>query len=240
MLKLFTKYAKRTAILDKLLLMTKGVTEMDKINCAKCGETIDATTKYCPNCGASQIIDLKKQKKKKRKKIIAAILVLVLLLSGWAIKNVEYYANMGNITYMIVNSTVDTVEAGNLISSVWYNAIHHKRDTDTDKFTMQNGRFVDDFNLALDNLFADQDFMADIAKINDDRENVKEVMKKLNNPPQKYAEAYSVLQTFYECYMQMTALVINPTGSYNTFSEDFIEYDKELFNLYEKMELYLD
>lgn len=240
MLKLFMKYAKRTAILDKLMLMIKGVTEMDTINCAKCGETIDATAKYCPNCGTSQSIALEKQKKKKRKKIIAAILVLALMLGGWVIKNVEYYANMENVTYLIIDSAIEVEEAGNMINHVWYNAIYHKKDTDTDKFTMQNGRFVNDFNDALDNLFADQDFIADITKINDDRECIKAIMKRLNNYPQKYAEAYAVLQAYYECYMQMTTMVINPTGSYNTFFADFIEYDKELVNLYEKMELYLD
>lgn len=64
-------------------------------------------------------------------------------------------------------------------------------------------------------------------------------MKQLKEPPKKYEEAYSVLKIYYDNYMEMTKIVINPTGSLNTFSEDLNIYDNTV-DSYEKMKLYLD
>ena len=55
-----------------------------------------------------------------------------------------------------------------------------------------------------------------------------------------YEEAYSVLNVYYDNYLKMTKIVINPTGSLNTFSEDFNTYDNNTVDSYEKMKLYLD
>lgn len=38
----------------------------------------------------------------------------------------------------------------------------------------------------------------------------------------------------------MTKSIINPTGSLQTFSEDFNTYDSDTINSFEKMKLYLD
>lgn len=51
---------------------------------------------------------------------------------------------------------------------------------------------------------------------------------------------YSVLKIYYDNYMEMTKIVINPTGSLNTFSEDLNTYDNNTVDSYEKMKLYLD
>ena len=65
-------------------------------------------------------------------------------------------------------------------------------------------------------------------------------MKQLKEPPKKYEEAYSVLKVYYDNYLKMTKIVISPTGSLNTFSEDFNTYDINTVDSYEKMKLYLD
>ena len=94
--------------------------------------------------------------------------------------------------------------AGNLIKSVWYNAIYEERNSETDQSEVTN------------------------------------LMKQLKEPPKKYEEAYSVLKVYYDNYLKMTKIVINPTGSLNTFSEDFNTYDNNTVDSYEKMKLYLD
>lgn len=65
-------------------------------------------------------------------------------------------------------------------------------------------------------------------------------MRKLTNPPKKYEEAYSVLKVYYDNYLKMTNTVISPSGSLNTFSEDFNSYDSETVDSYQKMKLYLE
>ena len=65
-------------------------------------------------------------------------------------------------------------------------------------------------------------------------------MKKLKKSPKIYEEAYSVLKSYYDNYKKMTNLVISPTGSLQTYSEDFNTYDTDTVNAYETMKLYLD
>ena len=47
-----------------------------------------------------------------------------------------------------------------------------------------------------------------------------------------YEEAYSVLNVYYDNYLKMTKIVINPTGSLNAFSEDFNTYDNNTVDSY--------
>lgn len=87
-------------------------------------------------------------------------------------------------------------DAGNLIKSVWYNAIYEERNSETDQSEVTN------------------------------------LMKQLKEPPKKYEEAYSVLKVYYDNYLKMTKIVINPTGSLNAFSEDFNTYDNNTVDSY--------
>ena len=105
---------------------------------------------------------------------------------------------------------------------------------------MKNGKFVDDFNDALSELFADENFSNNISEIETNQYEVANLMKQLKEPPKKYEEAYSVLKVYYDNYLKMTKIVINPTGSLNAFSEDFNTYDNNTVDSYEKMKLYLD
>ena len=49
-----------------------------------------------------------------------------------------------------------------------------------------------------------------------------------------------MLKIYYDNYIKMTKSVISPTGSLQTFSEDFNTYDSDTVNSFEKMKLYLD
>ena len=147
---------------------------------------------------------------------------------------------MEYVSYTMLDGVAKAENAGNLIKSVWYNAIYEERDTKTDKYTMSNGEFVYDFNDAFSNLFADENFVNSISEIGLNQSEVTDLMKKLKNPPKKYEEAYAVLKTYYDNYIKMTKLVISPNGSIQTFSEDFNTYDTDTVNSFEKMKLYLD
>ena len=105
---------------------------------------------------------------------------------------------------------------------------------------MKNGKFGDDFNDALSELFADENFSNSISEIVTNQSEAANLVKQLKEPPKKYEEAYSVLKIYYDNYMEMTKIVINPTGSLNAFSEDLNTYDNNTVDSYEKMKLYLD
>lgn len=220
------------------------------IKCDDCGTEYDKNLSSCPTCGCpTPNVNTKSQKSKgKHKAIIVTAIFLVALviigLLGFAtLKKVEkeqYYNNMETVTYTMLNGAADAETAGNLIKSVWYNAIWQERNPSTDKYTMQNGKFVDDFDDALSNLFNDAIFMESITKIEDNQSQVTALMKELKNPPKEYKEAYAILKIYYDNYLKMTKLVINPIGSLQSFSEDFNTFDSDTVNSYEKMKLYLD
>ena len=199
----------------------------------------------CPNCGYPN--STLKQKKRKNKSALTLMLLfalIVVIILGIRVyqkaKELEYYSDMEAASYAMLNGAADAEIAGNLIISVWYNAIYKEQDSETDQYTMKDGKFVDDFNDALSRLFADENFINSISKIEANQSEVTDLMKQLINPPKKYREAYSVLQEYYYNYLKMTNAVISPTGSYNTFSKDLTAYDNDTVDSFEKMKLYLD
>lgn len=199
----------------------------------------------CPNCGCPN--STVKQKKNKHKGVIISIIVFALIVvSALGIgiskkaKEQEYYSNMETVSFTMLDGAAKAENAGNLIKNVWYNAIYEERNSETDQYTMKNGKFVDDFNDSLSELFADENFSNSISEIETNQYEVANLMKQLKEPPKKYEEAYSVLKVYYDNYLKMTKIVTSPTGSLNTFSEDFNTYDNNTVDSYEKMKLYLD
>lgn len=224
-----------------------NLSQQNLIICEECGGEYETELSACPNCGCpNTLTEQKKQKKKHKGIIISAVVIVLITISVFRFsisqrtKEVEYYSNMEYVSYTMLVGAAKAEDAGNLIKSVWYNAIYEERNTETDKYTMKNGKFVDDFNDALSNLFADENFINSISEIESNQSEVTALMKKLKNPPKKYEEAYAALKTYYDNYIKMTKLVINPTGSLQTFSEDFNTYDSDTANSFEKMKLYLD
>lgn len=215
--------------------------QQNLIICEDCRTGYETKLPACPNCGCPNSTI---EQKKKHKGIIISIVVIVICVFGFIIlqktKETEYYSNMEYASYTMLDGAAKAENAGNLIMSVWFNAIYEIRDTETDKYTMKDGEFVDDFNDALSNLYADENFVNSISEIKSNQSEVTNLMKKLKNPPKKYEEAYAVLKTYYDNYIKMTKLVINPTGSLQTFSEDFNTYDMDTVNSYEKMKFYLE
>lgn len=221
------------------------VIKKNLITCEDCKKEYDISMGACPNCGCPN--SALKQKQKKHKGVIISIIVFALIVVsvlGIGIsqkaKELKYYSNMETVSFTMLDGAAKAENAGNLIKSVWYNAIYEERNSETDKYTMKNGKFVDDFNDALSELFADENFCNSISEIVTNQSEVANLMKQLKEPPKKYEEAYSVLKIYYDNYLKMTRIVINPTGNLNTFSENFNTYDNNTVDSYEKMKLYLD
>ena len=151
-----------------------------------------------------------------------------------------YEENLSRIYYAMISGAADAESAGNLTKKVWYNAIYEKRDLETDLYTRPNGYFVDDFNEALGNLFADSSYRSKISDIKDNQETVKKYMKALMDPPEGYQDTYDAVKECYDAYVLFTGLVVNPTGSLQTFSENFNAADTDMVNKWEALQLYLD
>ncbi len=223
------------------------LSEQNQIGCKECGKGYDSDLTACPNCGCPKPMDDQKYGRRKRKIIITAIILIALLVIssiGFLIykkhQEEEYSKNMQTISYTMIEGAQDARMSAGLIENVWRNAIYQERNTETDEFTMENGKFVDDFDSALSNLFEDKKFIKKLSKIEEDQEYVIDLMKKLKNPPKKYKEAYSVLKIYYDNYIKITNMALDPTGNLETFSEDLLDYETEIKNFYGKIKLYLD
>lgn len=151
----------------------------------------------------------------------------------------EYEDNLRLVTDTMLSGAVDAENCCNLIVQVWNNAIWEKKDDATDRYTRPDGYFVEDFNDALENLFTDSEFCSQIDLIMENQRAVNKIVGKLKNPPEEYRAAYEALSECYNAYLTFTNMAINPTGSLNTFSEDFDEADTEFVHCYQKMEFYL-
>ena len=224
--------------------------------CRECGHVLSENDTICRNCGcpvdteaapitekrATRINHPDKKKKSLTKIIVPAIIALVviaaIIVGLLIVRKGNYVRNLQEISLEMLNGAAEAESAGNLLHKVWYNAIFNEYDEETDKYTIEDGYFVSDFNDALGNLFEDPDYQDKIQSIRENQYAVTQLMKKMYNPPQKLQEAYSVLKEYYSTYFDMTNLVVNPTGSLETFTATFNEYDSNLLKCYQQLSLY--
>ena len=203
-------------------------------SCPKCGCPIenDATSEVMPQ--QVEVTGVKVSKKSKKLIMIGIIAVIAVAISaavGVQVhkKNMaakaaaeaqkqseEYGGNLSLAAYSMLSGASDAETCGNLIKQVWYNAIYKESDSKTDKYTKPDGYYVSDFNDALQNLFSDSSFSSQLADINDNKDTVNSLMKKLKNPPEDYKDAYDSLSKLYDAYISLTNLATDPTGSLQT------------------------
>ena len=204
-------------------------------------------------------VNLPKIKQKTKKGIIIVIIAVAAIIVGSIIgikvhqnkqKQEEariaeenataYETNLSLISFSMITGAAKAESAGNLIKSVWYDAIYEKWNVETYKYTQKDGTFVSDFNVALRNLFNDDSFSNTIDEIEENQELVAGYMKELKDPPEGYEDAFSAVKECYNSYLSFTNLVVNPSGSLQTFSSNFSDADSNFMKYYNALELYID
>lgn len=169
----------------------------------------------------------------KKKKIIIVLLVMVVVISfgiyGFlGTQRKKYVKNLHSANSLLVESASHAEKIYNKTSSVWYDSIHEEINTDTFLYAFDSttGKFRD-FSDALVVLYSDENFAEVINSMNSSQEAMSEVMKLLQNPPNKYSSAYDTINEMYKDYVSMVSLVSNPSGSYKTFTEEFSDLDAD-------------
>lgn len=230
--------------------------------CRECGNELEKDDLVCSNCGCPfeehekksieqpQQVELTKINISlfKNKKVLISVLavvvaiILAVICSSIYKKNSaekyaeEYYNNLESVSTSMLLGASSAEDAGNLIRDVWYNKIYDKYEEETSKYTSGTS----DFNEALQKLFADDSFKSKISNIKDNQKLVNDLMRDLKNPPEKYVDAYEDLKEFHDAYIELTNLVINPTGNLNTYTSNFNNADTKAVNCYEAMQVYFD
>ena len=113
----------------------------------------------------------------------------------------------------------DSESLCNLTYRVWGNAIYEDRDEETDKYTRPDGYFVSDFNIALENLYADENTQTTVSRIEENKCSVKKIMKELRTVPEGLEDCFDSVMSLNEVYNKLTNMAVNPTGSYQKFGD---------------------
>lgn len=231
---------------------------MAQIHCKNCNAEFSEGALFCPMCGtlvkqdeaAREAPSLQSEEaahyepgpKKRGKGIfIAVIIIAVIVAAGLVINHNqrlnEYYSTMIEASNTMLDGLVEAEEAGGLIHDVWYNAIWDQNNKDTYKYV----KGTSDFNDALENLYEDKKFAEKMESIGSNQFEVLSLMKKLNNPPEKYEEAYKDLRKLYDAYFEFVSLATNPKGrNIMEFTEEYNSLDEQTAKNFATMQLHFE
>lgn len=232
-----------------------------QIKCPECGSILAHNFDVCPNCGCPikdysankpQQVEVSGVKiAKSSKKIILGIIILLIvcILGGIGFKVYSnkkakdnyrkkynaYIDNLNETRNLMLSGAADSEKLCNLTLEVWNNSIFNEDSSETDKYTKNNNVFYDDFNTALSNLFQDPDTINKVSNIEDNQEEVKKDMKKLQDVPKGLDNCYNSISDMYKEYTTFTNLATSPSGNYKDYSNKFNDTDTELMSYYDKL-----
>ncbi len=222
-------------------------TEKTIISCPECDVITDTLTDTCPNCGYPlNTIQTKTEETQKGKKVfkkkwfwvLTICLVLLISVISFAFnreKTENYNIEICTAVDEIMAVSADAETIGNQICSVWNNAIFDKHNESTAKYTST----AKDFNEALSNLFADEEFVKKANSIRNKQSEIDAYLGKLKNPPEKFEDGYDEFKELYYAYSDYVDFVLSCKGSYNTYTENISKKSSALMESYREIKVEL-
>ncbi|NLE89804.1 MAG: zinc-ribbon domain-containing protein [Dehalococcoidales bacterium] len=222
--------------------------------CPHCGYPLESESENAQETQPQQVeitgVNLKKQGNWKSIFIVLAVVVigLVAFISIQQINKVKaqqeyetafnaYIDNLWGLCTATIGGGAEAEELTNLTAKVWANSIFEDADPETDKYTKSStGRFYDDFNTALTNLFSDYSFKSKIRDVEEYQEVAKGFIEKLQNPPAGLEACYATATDMYAAFLSYSNLAINPSGSLQSFNQDRRSKTDNFMDLYNKLE----
>lgn len=178
---------------------------------------------------------------KRKVLFVPVILILISFVSCSSINTNSsfntYVDNLEMVSGQMINDCAEAETICNLVIKVWSNAIYETSDPETDKYTKVDNQFVDDFNIAVANIYADPDIGVKLSTLESNQAEIQLIIKDMFNPPAELEQCYNTLSEFYVAYKAYVNLALNPTGSLTTFSEEFNEKGNTALELYEMLSI---
>lgn len=178
----------------------------------------------------------------KKKLVILGIVILIIVCGviGFVLisKNnkASYIEKLETTRLEMLDGGSKAESLCNLTNKVWYNAIYEKYDNETDEYTKDWTGFIVSFDEAIGNLYSDEDTINEVLKIQENQEEVKNLIKDLQNPPNGLDDCYDTILNMYDYYKNLTDLAISPTGSLEDYSDSKNDAVDGFMTEYEKLD----
>jgi hypothetical protein len=181
--------------------------------------------------------------RRSKKKLFLLISILLLVLASVAAgagyfykqkkeeeykKQVEKYGEDLNFLVMnMLNTGADAEGMINTYIDVWHEAIFNNK-------VEVGGQNYYDFDSALAAQKIEFEKSGKIEELQKSLDKTEKSIRKLNNPPKKYKEAYELAVDMYKSHKEFVEYAITPRGSYQSYSDDAQELSQEFINLYDE------
>ena len=225
-----------------------------KYYCGNCGSRVNKNVRFCPNCGA-ELGEGQYEERESRGRalfsIISLIIVCALAFAGYrfyqnyqkSTQEKVYNAALVDAFNSMITVATECENIGNQIGNVWYNWANRIEDGETDKYTHRDSNedlWYDDINDVIEDLFTEYDFSKQIENAEKDNNKLRDLVTKLNNPPEKYAEAYTQFRKTYNIYLDFYRTTTSPVGTYEDYNDKFTELDEDLVKQIDILYTYID
>lgn len=234
------------------------------VTCPNCGFPLSSTAHDLPQSTDSydvlpvdqanqNAIDTEVTPAKPKKRVIAigiaAVFCVVLIAAVAAFINNnakkqaaeearnEYISNLQMFVSTTLQGAARAETVCNLTKQVWHDTIFEEFNVDTVEYTKTNGKFNEDFNTSLQSLYASDEMIESVTAIKANQGSVDELYKLLLNPDSEFEKCFDEVEALYSVYRQFTNLAISPSGSLQSYAEDFGDYDDGFMEHYEKLKL---
>lgn len=233
------------------------------MTCPNCGFPLSSTAHnlsqptdindVLPVDQANQSIDSEVTPAKPKKRVIAiciAAVFCIILIAAVAVfvnnnakkqaaeeARSEYISNLQMFASTTLQGAAEAETVCNLTKKVWHDTIFEEFNADTVEYTKTNGKFNEDFNTSLQSLYASTEIIESVAAIEENQESVDELYKLLLNPDSEFEKCFDEVEALYSIYRQFTNLAISPSGSLQSYAENFGDYDDGFMEHYEKLKL---
>lgn len=126
-----------------------------------------------------------------------------------------------------------------LIAGAWYNSIFEIRDDETDKYTINKKGKFRDFNEAVEeaiyDVFRSDDFENQSSEFSFARNNYQKI-ELSEEQKEKYKDQIEVIDNYVAEIEEFYTLLQNPTGTWDTFSQDLLEKQEKIKNTSDSIE----
>lgn len=188
------------------------------------------------------------------KKLLFVFLLIAFVLYGCGSANAtEYRENVQDVSKQIIDNSNDIETLLGYYSVIWNFSIENSNPipvefmanfTGIDEATVREhfeinaaGNVTNDFSSNVNSLKSYYQSIGDIGQIEGVSDEIQNKVSELNDPPSEYEKVYEELLNLYDLSEEYKEMLINPTGSLQSFNEETNRLSSEITSKYKRIEV---